>query len=318
MKAATLSTAPGAALAALALLVAASTPASAATITGGNADWAVKSSFSAYVEHGPGMGTITTSGGATRNPDGTFDFQPGSGTYSPGRGRIDASFGGRVHFEGHGGALRVTLADPRVSYKGDSGTLRADAVATEPPGPNAGVEHKYPNVALATLDLSGVTPADDGSKLTVAGIPATLTEDGVPVFGGIYPAGTALDPISFELDYGAGGPSGTVSKGKRVVSVGRGGARVTLGEIGCDSASCTVKAPKRITTKIKGGDEVRVAVKAPSSLGEGEGGRVVAKIGKRVARKLARGRSMKLEAVVTLEGERDPVTRRLAVKAVPR
>lgn len=320
MRPATLPTLIGGVLATLALLVAGTASASAATVTGGNADWGVKASFNEYVEHGPGMGTITASRGATRNADGTFDFQPGSGTYSPANEKVNATFGGRVYYEGHGGILKVTLTDPRISYKGDSGVLYADAVASVPFGPDAGTEHKYPNVDLATLDLSGVTPVDDGSKLTVAGIPATLTEAGVPVFGEIYPAGTALDPVSFELTYGASDRSGTVTNGKEKVKVGSKGAKVTLGKLGCDSDSCTVKAPKRITAKIKGGEggKVKVAVKAPSTLGEGEHGKVVAKVSKRVARDLAAGRSMKLTADVTLKGDGAPVRRTLVVKAVPK
>lgn len=303
---------------ALALLLAVAAPSPAATVRGGSTDWAVKASFSAYVEGIVGGGTITTSDGATRNADGSFDFTPGSGTYSPTKAKVNATFGGTVHYEAHGGILRVTLSDPRISYKGDSGTLYADAISTVPFGPNAGTEHTYPNVGLATLDLSGVTPVDDGSTLTVAGIPATLTEAGMPVFGEIYPAGTALDPISFELTYGAADPSGTVSKGKKVVKVGRRGAKVTLGKVRCESASCDVDAPKRITAKIRGGDEVEVPVEAPSELEEGDRGRVVAKLSRRVARKLAEGRSVMLATEVTLEGDRDPVTRKLAVKAVPR
>lgn len=305
-------------LATLALLVAGTAPASAATVTGGDADWGIKASFRNYIENGPGAGTITASDGATRNADGTFNFQPGSGTYAPATGEVDATFGGQVFFTGHGDILRVTVTNPRISYAGSTGTLYADVVSTEPFGPNAGTEHQYPNVDFATLDLSGVTPVDDGATLTVAGIPAKLTANGAEAFAGFYPAGTALDPVSFELTYAPG----TITRGEKKAEVGHKGGKVTLGKVGCDSATCKVKAPKKLTAKIKGGDangtKVKLAVKAPSELDQGARGKVTVKLKKATAGLLTDGNSLKLSAEVTLKGDGNPVTEKLTVKAVPK
>lgn len=305
-------------LAALVLLLAGTAPASAATVTGGDLDWGIKASFRNYIENGPGAGTITASAGATRSPDGTFNFQPGSGAYRPAASEVDASFGGQVHFTGHGDILRVTVTDPRISYTGSAGMLYADVVSTEPFGPNAGTEHQYPNVDFATLDLSGVTPVEDGSKLTVTGIPAKLTANGAAAFAGFYPAGTALDPLSFELDYAPG----TITKGKAKVKVGPKGGSVTLGKVGCDSPSCKLGAPKKLAARIKGGDangtRVKAAVRAPSALTQGGRDKITVKLGKAAAGALAEGKSLKLAVEVTLKGDGDPVTEKLAVKVVPR
>lgn len=309
---------PLAALTAAALLFGGAAEAGAATVTGGDMDWGIKTSFRNYVLNNPAAnGSITPSEGATTNEDGSFDYQPGSGSYTPG-GAVDATFGGQVFFTGHEGILKFTLADPRVSFNGDSGVLYADVVSSAPFGPNAGQETSYPNVDFATLDLTGITPTDDGSTLSASGIPATLTENGAETFVGFYPAGTALDPISFELTYGPG----ELVAGKKKAKVGDKGGKIKLAGITCESGHCTVKAPKTITAKVKGGDssgeKVKLKVKVPEHLGNGDDGKVTAKLKRAGAETLADGKSLKLGAKITLKGDGAPVTEKVTVKVVPK
>lgn len=309
---------PLAVLAAAAMLAAGAAEAGAATVTGGNMDWGIKTSFRSYI-NGPAAGSITPSDGATANADGSFDYQPGSGTYSPAAAAtVDATFGGQVFFTGHDGILKFTLTGPRVSYTGDSGVLYADVVSSAPFGPDAGKETSYPNVDFATLDLTGISPVDDGSMLSVAGIPATLTENGAAAFAGFYPPGTALDPISFEFSYGPG----VLVAGSKKVKLGGKGGRIKLAKVDCESASCKVKAPKTITAKVKGGEangeKVKLKVKVPGKLGNGDRGKVVAKLGRGAAKTLAHGRSLKLRAKVKLKGDGAPVTEKVTVKVEPR
>lgn len=307
---------PLAALTAAALLFGGAAEAGAATVTGGDMDWGIKTSFRNYVL-GPAAGSITPSDGATANADGSFDYQPGSGTYAPGAA-IDATFGGQVFFTGHDGILKFTLTDPQVSYDGAAGTLYADVVSSAPFGPDAGKETSYPNVDFATLDLSGVTLTDDGSSLSVTGIPATLTEHGAEAFAGFYPPGTALDPISFQFSYGPG----ELTAGKKKAKVGDKGGKIKLAGVTCESGHCTVKAPKTITAKVKGGgssgEKVKLKVKVPEHLGNGDDGKVTAKLKRAGAETLADGKSLKLGAKITLKGDGAPVTEKVTVKAVPK
>lgn len=332
MKVRTASAFLGGVLLTIALLVAGAAQASAATVTGGNADWGVKSSFRSYVISGPAMGSITPSEGATTNPDGTFDWQPASGTYvppsdySPGdTNQVNATFGGKVFFTGHAGILKFTIRNPRVTYAGDTGVLYADVVSSAPFGPNAGQETSYPNVDFATLDLTGATKNDDGSKLTVSNIAAKLTANGATAFAGFYPAGTALDPISFEFTYAKDAPagdSGKVTPAGKSVKVSKKGGEVKLASVSCESADCTVEAPKTITGTIKGGKskgkKVKVKVDVPTGLKRGESGDVTATFKKGSAKKLAKGKSLKLSVDIKVKGDGNEVTQKVTVKAVPK
>lgn len=307
---------PLAALTAAALLFGGAAEAGAATVTGGDMDWGIKTSFRNYVLNNPAAnGSITPSEGATTNDDGSFDYQPGSGSYTPG-GAVDATFGGQVFFTGHEGILKFTLADPRVSFNGDSGVLYADVVSSAPFGPNAGQETSYPNVDFATLDLTGITPVDDGSTLSASGIPATLTENGAETFVGFYPPGTALDPISFQFSYGPG----ELTAGKKKVKVGKRGGDIELAEVECESTSCKVEAPKKISAKIKGGkakgEKVKLKVKASKERGGDVD--VVANLKRGDAKLLASGGSLTLKAKITLKGDGKPLTKTVSVKVVSR
>ncbi len=310
---------PLATVAAAAVLVAGAAEADAATVTGGDMDWGIKTSFRDYVNGPAANGSISTADGAAINADGSFDYRPGSGWYVPGPAHsVDATFGGKVLFTGHDGILKFTLANPRIAAGGDGGSLSADVVSSAPFGPDAGKETDYPNVDFAILDLTGSTPVDDGSKLSFAGIPATLTEQGAEAFAGFYPPGTALDPISFELSYAPG----ELTAAKRKVKVGKKGARIKLAKVACGSAACTVKAPKKISARIKGGkakgEKVKLKVKPPKRLGDGDRGKVVAKLKRAGAKALADGRSLKLRAKIKLKGDGDPLTEKVAVKVKPR
>lgn len=307
---------PLALLTAAALLFGGAAEAGAATVTGGDMDWGVKTSFRSYI-NGPAMGRITPSHGVKVNPDGSFNFPRGSGSYSPGNNpAVDVDFDGEVFFTGHEGVLKFTLTDPRISYSGDAGVLYADVVSSTPFGPDAGKETSYPDVDFATLDLSGVSAHDNGSKLTVKEIPATLTENGSTAFAGFYPAGTALDPISFQFSYGPG----ELTAGKKKVKVGKKGGEIELAEVECESASCKVKAPNKISARIKGGKSngKRVKLKVKASKERGGDVDVVAKLKRSDAKLLASGGSLTLKAKITLKGDGKPLTEKVSVKVVSR
>ncbi|WP_418057922.1 HtaA domain-containing protein [Pimelobacter simplex] len=179
-------------------------PARAATTQVGGAvlDWGIKASFRSYVEGAIAHGSITTSGGASRNADGTFRFTGGTGTFDDEGNLTRIAFDGAVGFDGHDGQLDLDVTDVRVDLNGDQSVLRADLTSKDM---TSGEVTAYPDVVLAVLDAEAGTYAADAGTSTWTGIPARLTAAGAPAFSGFYAAGAELDPVA--LSYaGPGGP----------------------------------------------------------------------------------------------------------------
>jgi hypothetical protein len=179
----------------LGALIGAPGAAHAATdVSSGDADWGVKASFRTYVTGPVGGGSITTTDGATVDPDGTFRFPNATGTADHGAGSLDVAFDGGVQFLAHAGALDLTISDVRITRTGTSGALTADVVSRSL---DTGLYEDFPDIAFASLDYAGVAPSTAGDATTYSGVPATLTAAGAAAFAGFYPAGTALDPVTF-------------------------------------------------------------------------------------------------------------------------
>jgi hypothetical protein len=168
--------------------------AQAATVSGGSLDWGVKQSFRTYISGPIAHGTITTSDGATKNADGTFRFPSATGSVDADADTAELAFTGKVQFTGHDGLLDMTIDDIRVTLTGSGGTLVADVVSKSL---STGQLTTYDDVEFATLADTDLTGAD--GTATGTGIGATLTTAGAPAFADFYPAGTALDPLSFSV-----------------------------------------------------------------------------------------------------------------------
>lgn len=170
------------------------TPALAApvNVAGGSLDWGFKASFRAYVSTGNGNPPIATSGGATRNADGTFDFPATGGTYDAAAGTATVTYGGTVVFSYPAHFFEITLANPSVVVDGDgTGSLLADVDLVA----NGGTTEQHLDQAeIATLATTA--PTVTGADITFNGLAATLTATGASAFAGFYPAGTALDPVT--------------------------------------------------------------------------------------------------------------------------
>lgn len=121
--------------------------------------WPVKRSLLVYVR-GMSDGKVTTGGGAHEDAAG-FVF-PGDGM----------TFSGSVAFTGHGGMMRVVLADPAVIPHGETWVL----------------EIADPDDDTSRLPFAEVA-AFDGS----AGTGVSLTAEGADLFFGPYEAGTPLE-----------------------------------------------------------------------------------------------------------------------------
>lgn len=175
-----------------------------APTTAGALTWGVKESFRSYIVGPVAHGGATTSGGASV-VGGVFRFgQADGGTWSASTGRGTVRYAGTVRFTGHDGALDIALTNPVVEITGaTSGRLLVDARSTGLDG-SAFVRD---GVAVATLALGTPSTAADGS-VTYRDAGATLTADGALAFSGFYPAGTALDPVTFTVGAKATTPGG--------------------------------------------------------------------------------------------------------------
>ncbi|WP_062211962.1 HtaA domain-containing protein [Streptomyces sp. NBRC 109706] len=160
-------------------------PEATAELADGAVDWGVRRTFREYVTGPIAEGAWELTDGA-EDGGALFRFGAGEGTVDPEAGTAEAAFAGAVRFTGTDldlslGAVRVTVAD-------GVGTLHADVG-------NAGeTAEDQPLVTFAAEDL---TP-EDGLVL-LAEVPAELTEEGSAAFGGLYPAGTAMDPLTLAL-----------------------------------------------------------------------------------------------------------------------
>lgn len=196
-------------LAAAASLFAAARPAAAdgQEISGGSLEWGIKSSFVTYINGSIADGSVTPGDGATVTAGG-FQFAPATGTYDPDTGDMDAAFGpGSVQFLGHnygnGALIDLEISDLRIEIVSGAASLVADVSSREllalDPSAQPGPMIEYNDVAIATLNFAGISPSVSGATVTFTGVPATLTEAGVPAFAEFYEAGTALDPVTFSV-----------------------------------------------------------------------------------------------------------------------
>ncbi|MER7707626.1 HtaA domain-containing protein [Kitasatospora sp. NPDC097605] len=172
-------------------------PAAAVTEFGNGAlDWGVRRTFRDYVTGSIAQGRWEPTGGAA-DGGAFFRWTPAKGTYDPASGAVTAAFSGSVRFtglkSGEAYGLDLTLANPGVTVADGKGVLRADVSGRTPDG----AAQQLAGVELATFDPAGLKA--EGGLLKAVELPLTLTEPGGKAFGGLYPAGTEMDPLSFAV-----------------------------------------------------------------------------------------------------------------------
>ena len=135
--------------------------------------WSIKASFVEYVER-MSDGAVTASGGASRRPDGAFQFplDPASSQGS------DLAFRGSVRFTGHFGMLMVSFTDP-VILRSD-GELHLTVADDE--------------VADDRLDVLALGAGERTADGLVFSNPQ-LTRNGAELFFDNYRPGAAFDPV---------------------------------------------------------------------------------------------------------------------------
>ena len=170
-------------------------------IVNGTLDWTVKESFRKYLAGPVAAGKVEFGGGAA-----DYRFGGATGSYNTATHAVTAGFNGSVRFLGHpatggGYALDTTFSKFGVRIDQGGAFLTADVSAKSQDGRSS----TPAAVRVAKLDLSGASFAPVNGVVTLTGVPATLTAEGVPAFGN-YPAGEALDPVSFSLAFDAAAP----------------------------------------------------------------------------------------------------------------
>ncbi|MFD7904012.1 HtaA domain-containing protein [Kitasatospora sp. NPDC059747] len=162
----------------------------------GALDWGVRRTFRDYVTGAIAQGRWELGAGAA-DGGAFYRWSPAKGTYDPATGELTAAFTGTVRFTGlrTGGTdgLDLTVANPGVTVAGGRGRLLADVSGRTPDG----AVQQLTGAELAVFDPAGLT--SEGGLLKAVELPLTLTETGAKAFGGLYPAGTAMDPLSFAV-----------------------------------------------------------------------------------------------------------------------
>ncbi|MFJ4191942.1 HtaA domain-containing protein [Kitasatospora sp. NPDC089509] len=164
-------------------------------VLNGTLNWTVKESFRKYLESPMAAGKVEFGDGAA-----DYRFGGGTGAYNTADHSLSAGFAGSVRFLGHPGkdgwALDTTLSKLGLAIDKDGAFLTADVNGKSPDGKSTALS----GARIAKLDVpaSALKPVD--GVVTLTGVPATLTAEGVPVFSN-YPAGTALDPVSATLAF---------------------------------------------------------------------------------------------------------------------
>ncbi len=176
-------------LLALTLLVSPTAVATSCEVETATLSWGFKESFRSYISGTIANGEWSVADGATYE---TPDFGWSSSTGSYGRPANRIQFEGSVRFTGHDGILDTTIANPRIEWSRESGTLYLDVVGTTQEG--APIDER--GVEFATITVPSETREDGG--ISIVDATATLTDAGAAAFG-TYQAGETLDPLSFDF-----------------------------------------------------------------------------------------------------------------------
>ncbi|MGW2232041.1 HtaA domain-containing protein [Streptomyces formicae] len=154
-------------------------------------DWGVRRTFREYVTGSIAKGEWKLSEGA-QDGGALFRFPQGAGTYDEKKGTLAADFAGTLRFTGEHG-LDLALSKVAVEVEDGKGTLSANV---ESKG-DRGVSLKKAPLVTFAAPAKDLKPEDGLVALTE--VPSKLTADGAKAFGGMYKAGSAMDPLSLAV-----------------------------------------------------------------------------------------------------------------------
>jgi hypothetical protein len=158
--------------------------------------WGFKESFRSYISGSIALGQWTTSGDVGYETP-AFIFSGGEGAIAPDRTSGSVAFEGELLFEGHGGILRTSLANPSLMLDGHRrATLVFDVTGDTMDMVSVSAE----DVEFVTLEWSAGDESLDvaSGEWAVTDAVATLTSSGSESFG-TYPAGELFDPVDMRL-----------------------------------------------------------------------------------------------------------------------
>ncbi len=177
-------------------------PASAAVsedsceIVEAGATWGFKESFRAYISSSIAQGEWVVSGDVGYDTP-HFVLTSGSGFLAPDLTSGDVSFNGSIEFLGHGGILDTTLGNPSLTITGTREALLTLDVTGDTMEELSVDLERVPFATLAWSE-SDVTLDSASGSWEVRDAALTLTREGAEAFG-TYPAGEALDPLSWKI-----------------------------------------------------------------------------------------------------------------------
>ncbi|WP_241156154.1 HtaA domain-containing protein [Leucobacter chromiireducens] len=168
----------------------------ACTVDSATLTWGVKERFRSYVSGSIANGEWTVSEDMRyETPSFIWDKVTGSVGSELDEGTL--SFTGAIHFTGHGGAMKLDLADPAIEFAGDDTAYLLLTIGSTDTA-DAGGEAVGEQVRAAKIDLSDAVTAG-GGELEIAGAVPRLTAEGAAAFNGdygSYVSGEDLDPIT--------------------------------------------------------------------------------------------------------------------------
>lgn len=171
----------------------------ACAVTGGSLTWGFKESFRSYISGTIAKGSWEPIDGASYATP-LFSWPATGGSIDPVTGAGSVAFGGGVRFSGHGGLLDTTISQPTLILDPAGSRILLDVRGVSMDDALAGATDQVNSaqqVDFVALDAAA-SPASGGEALSAAGIATTLTADGAAQFGS-YEAGTAFDPVAFEV-----------------------------------------------------------------------------------------------------------------------
>lgn len=184
--------------------------------------WRLKQSFVSYVSAGGG----TVVGGAFT----------GSGSYQQSGDRLVLDTAGTIVFCYPAHFFWIALSNPTVTIDPSGSSRLTATVETN----QFGTEYGPWRTDIATLTPTGPTHSSDNKTVTWTAIVATLTADGAGAFGGLYSAGTAIDPINLSISVpGAVPPVTNPGEDDPDPGPGDGGDADDPGDVGTSGSGAT-------------------------------------------------------------------------------
>jgi hypothetical protein len=155
----------------------------AAAIAGGRLEWAIRETLLRYVLV-VARGNCAVAGGVTMDAPAVFGFPLRDAVPDGDRWRL--SFEGSVHLTAHHGFLDILIADPVVLLEPQGGVLLATTTA--------GATEQTPIARLA-----GSAPERVDGRMLWPAVVSELLGPAVPLFGNVYPSGTAMAPLAIRV-----------------------------------------------------------------------------------------------------------------------